>query len=77
MEQEGACSEKGKGVCSELLSLMSPSPAGTLSNPENSYFTSSVYPYCLQKGFLPKGSLLQCSLGCRDHQKGPQTIELG
>jgi len=58
MEQEGACSEKGKGVCSELLSLMSPSPAGTLSNLANLYFASSKCPYRLQKGFLLKGSLL-------------------
>ena len=77
MEQEEACSEKGKVVCSELLSLVSPSLAGTLSNPASLNFASFVYPYRFQKGFMPKGSLLQCSLGCRDHQKGPRATELG
>ena len=62
MEQEGACSEKGKVVYSKLLSFKCPSLAGTLSNPANLYFTSSECPYRLQKGFLSKGSLLQCSL---------------
>ena len=47
MEQEGACSEKGKVVCSDQLSFLSPSPAGTLLSPASLIFTSSVYPYLL------------------------------
>ena len=74
---KGACSEKGKVVCSELLFLVSPSLAGTLSNPTGLFFVSSVYLYLLQKEFLPRGSLLQYSLGRRDHQKGPQMTMLG
>ena len=77
MEQKGACSKKGKVVCSDQLSLVSFSPAGTLLSPVGLIFTSSVYPYLLRKEFLRRGSLLQYSLGCRDHQKGPQMIELG
>ena len=77
MEQEGACSVKGKVVCSELFSPMSPSPTGTLSNPTSLFFVFSIYPYLLQMEFLSRGSLLQYSLGRRDHQKGTQTIELG
>ena len=76
MEQEGACSENGKEVCSEQLSLVSPFPTGTLSSPAGLIFASSVYPCLLQKEFLKRRSLLQYSLGCRDHRKGPQTIEL-
>ena len=71
MEQEGVCSEKGKEVCSEQLSLVSPFSAGTLSSPTGLIFTSSVYPCLLQKEFLRRRSLLQYSLGCQDHQKGP------
>ena len=67
MEQEGACFEKGKVVCSELLSLISPSLARTLSNPASLFFVSFVYPYLLQKEFLPRGSLFQYSLCRRDH----------
>jgi len=63
MEQKGACSVKGKVVCSELLSLVSPSPVETLSNPTSLFFVSSIYPYLLQREFLPRESLLQYSLG--------------
>ena len=47
MEQKGVCFEKRKEVCSEQLSLVSPSPAGTLLSPAGLIFTSSVYPYLL------------------------------
>ena len=77
MEQDGACLEKGKEVCYEQLSLVSPSPVRILSSSTGLFFASSVYPYLLQEEFLRRGSLLQYSLGRRDHQKGTQTIELG
>ena len=77
MEQEGACSEKGKVVCFKLLSLVSPFPTGTLSSPAGLIFASSVYPYLIREEFLRRKSLLQYSLGRRDHQKGPQMTELG
>ena len=76
MEQEGACFEKGKEVCSEQLSLVSPFPAGTLSSPTGLIFASSVYPCLLQKEFLRRRSLFQYSLGHRDHRKGPQMTKL-
>ena len=77
MEYEGACFEKGKEVCSEQLSLVSPFLARTLSSPASLIFASSVYPCLLQEEFLRRRSLLQYSLGRRDHQKGPHTIKLG
>ena len=43
MEQEGAYSEKGKEVCSEQFSLVSPFPVGTLSSLVGLIFASSVY----------------------------------
>ena len=76
MEQEGACFEKGNEVYSEQLSLVSPFPTRTLSSPTGLIFPSSVYPCLLQEEFLKRRSLLQYSLGCRDHREGPQTIEL-
>ena len=77
MEQEGACFEKGKEVCSKQLSLASPFPVGALSSPVGLIFTSSVYLCLLREEFLRRRSLLQYSLGRRDHQKGPQMIKLG
>ena len=75
MEQEEAYSEKGKKVCYEWPSLVSPSPVGTLSSPASLLSTPSIYPCLLQKGFLRRVSLLRQSLGRRDHQKGSQTTK--
>ena len=77
MEQEGACSEKGKEVCSEQLSLVSPFPIGTLSSPVSLIFSSFIYLCLLREEFLRRRSLLQYNLGCRDHQKGLQMTKLG
>ena len=77
MEYEGACFEKGKEVCSEQLSLVSPFPVRTLSSPIGLIFASSIYLCLLREEFLRRRSLLQYSLGRQDHQKGPHTIKLG
>ena len=50
---------KGKEVCFEWPSLMSPSLVGTLSSPASLFSASSVYPCLLQREFLRKGSPLQ------------------
>ena len=76
MEQGGACSEKGKEVCSEQLSFMSLLLVGTLSSLVGLFFASSVYLCLLQEEFLRRRSLLQYSFGHRDHQKGLQTTKL-
>ena len=77
MEKEGACSKKGKEVCFEQLSLVSPFPVGTLSSLIGLIFASSIYLCLLREEFLRRRSLLQYSLGRRDHQKGLQMIKLG
>ena len=51
MKQEGACSEKGKEVCSEWLSFVSPSSAGTLSSPAGLFSASFVTHVFFEKNF--------------------------